>query len=246
MHLEWDLPNPLQDNYHLRGTLRGMRRSMGDTTHPKLPITPPLLRSILAHLDMSSPLDANVWGVCLLLFYGLLRKASVLPNTGNKNLDMEKILCRDDVIFHSWGMMVSIRTTKTIQFKERSLSIPFPRHQNSDLCPVQAVVHAFSNVPQPSARSPAFVLPGHPKPSPLTGPMFVNRIRHCLRIANVDSSKFGGHSLRRGGASFLYEAGVPTETIRALGDWRSSAYLKYITISSNTLFTAIKTMQNHL
>ena len=34
-----------------------------------------------------------------------------------------------------------------------------------------------------------------------------------------------GHSFRRGGATFVLEAKVPSELIKAEGDWRSDCYL---------------------
>ena len=182
-------------------------------------------------------------GDCLLLFYSLLRKGSVLPNS--VNMDTSKILCRSDVKFHPWGMMITVRTTKTIQFQERVLSIPIPRHRSSVLCPVQAMVHALTRVTS-RGTSPAFVVPAHQGVLPVSGPMFGRRLQECLQGLPIDSSRISGHSFRRGGASWMYQVGVPTETIRALGDWKSSAYLQYITVSPNKIFSAIKTMQiNH-
>ena len=247
MHLEWGLPNPIQDNYPISSLLRGMRRSLGDHVQPKLPITPEILRLLLKQLDLSCPLDANVWSICLLLFYGLLRKASVLPNTTH-NLDPNKILCREDVKFHQWGIMVTIRTTKTIQFQERSLIIPIPRHQGSSLCPVNAMVRAFASGPPTRAaiKSPAFRIPGAHGPIPITGPIFVNRLRQCLRQSSLDINKYSGHSFRRGGATWMYKVGIPTETIRAVGDWRSTSYLQYITVSPQSWYQAIRTMQNNI
>jgi hypothetical protein len=78
MHLEWNLPNPLSNNYHVQSVLRGIRRDIGDRSKQKLPITPDILLKMLPHLDISQSPDANIWAVCLMLFYGMLRKASVL------------------------------------------------------------------------------------------------------------------------------------------------------------------------
>jgi hypothetical protein len=59
----------------------------------KKPITPELLCKILASLDMSVSLDAIMWAVCLTMFYGLLRKSNVLPDT----LDPRKHLKPGDI-----------------------------------------------------------------------------------------------------------------------------------------------------
>ena len=138
-----------------------MRRSLGDTTHPKLPITPTLLRHIRSTLVFTNPLDANVWAICLLLFFGLLRKASVLPQSASLSYSV-CVLHRRDVIFFKWGVMVTIRSTKTIQYRERALRIPLPRQPGHPLCPVTALVRALSSTPAPPPGSLAFLLPGHP------------------------------------------------------------------------------------
>ena len=145
MHVEWGLGNPLENNFIVSSLLKGIRRSLGDTSRQKKTITPQILRAILLHLDLSNPLDANFWALCLLLFHTLLRKGSVLPNS-HKFTDTTKYLCRSDINFHNWGMMVHVSNTKTIQFQERKLSIPLPRNNGSVLCPVQATFHAFSFV----------------------------------------------------------------------------------------------------
>ena len=39
------------------------------------------------------------------------------------------------------------------------------------------------------------------------------------------------HSFRRGGATFAFRAGAPSEFIKAQGDWMSDAFLVYLVIS---------------
>ena len=39
---------------------------------------------------------------------------------------------------------------------------------------------------------------------------------------------YASHSLRRSGATHLFLNGVPVETIRIIGDWRSDAIYKYL------------------
>ena len=238
-HLEWDLPNPLQD-FNLQLVLRGTRRTLGDTVCQKSPITPLHLHKIFHSLDMSNPLDINVWAIALILFFGLLRKGSVLPKS-SKHSEWPNILLREDVSFHSWGMMLKIRTTKTIQFKQRQLQIPMPK-QSGYMCPCQAIFRAMKLVSHSPMQSPVFLIPYPRKPIPVTGPMFVKCIRACFSDKETQTH-ISGHSFRRGGATLAYALGIPAETIRALGDWRSSAYLTYLDIDHPKLFCAIAKMQ---
>jgi len=39
---------------------------------------------------------------------------------------------------------------------------------------------------------------------------------------------YNTHSLRRSGASHLLASGVPLETIKVLGDWKSDCIFKYL------------------
>lgn len=242
MHREWNLPNPLTDDYHLSSVLRGVRRSIGDHCAQKLPITPDVMLQILTHLDMSSPFDVNVWAICLVLFHALLRKASVLPARATTGQDTN-VLARADVTFTPMGMCLLIKHTKTIQFGERSLTIPIPRLRNNVLCPVQAVFKAFHMVPDIPRTAPAFCVSKASSFSPITGQQFDARLKACLLLTGRDPRRFSAHSFRRAGATCMYQAGLPAETIRAVGDWRSSCYLKYLTIDNSTIYDAIATMQ---
>lgn len=243
LHREWELPNPLTDNFQLDCVLRGIKRGLGDTPSRKLPITPALLLQFLGKLDLRSPTDSAVWAAALLLFFGLLRRNNALcsPST----FDPEGSLRRQDISVHEWGMLVRIRRTKTIQNKERCLMIPLPRMPSHRLCPVQAIFHAFSLTPGAPSDGPAFVLPCAAGFRPLSPAAFVSRIRSLVSLCGEDSTRYAGHSFRRGGASWAYSSGVPVDTIRILGDWRSQAYTAYISPNLSCVRDSIKQMITH-
>ena len=58
-------------------------------------------------------------------------------------------------------------------------------------------------------------------------------LRYCLRSIGLDPFEYGGHSFRCGGASLAYQAGLPVEAIKLLGDWKSDAVLLYLTVPLN-------------
>lgn len=242
LHLEWGLPNPLQNNFWLNTTLRGIRRVHGDVTVHKLPLTPDILSRIYQLLDMRNPMHTCVWAAALLMFFGLLRRSNVLPSVVKPNLS-GKHLQRKDVLFHSWGIMLVFRHTKTIQFQERSLHIPLPRKPGSIFCPVQATFLALENNTSLPMTAPVFVLPGG---DALTASVFVKQIQSCLQKLGLPAHQYGGHSLRRGGASWAYRVGVDVETIRQLGDWKSLAYTNYIHANKDVLFNTLKQMQSNI
>ena len=66
----------------------------------------------------------------------------------------------------------------------------------------------------------------------MTKTIFVEQFRRLLVSAGVpDPHAFTGHSFRRGGASWAFQAGVPGELIQVCGDWASDAYKKYLEFS---------------
>ena len=226
MHLESDLNSPIQDNWLLDSTLRGIKREHGIPPNQKLPITPGILQIIRGQLEPSSPYDQAFWAACVVAFFGFLRKSSLVPQSSSKVLT--EVLSRQDISFTKDGVNLSIHKTKTIQFGDRILMIPLPKIYGSPLCPVSALqkLMAFENVP---SSAPLF---SYPTPSGfafVTHAKFVNSLRKSLSKGGLDPSKYSGHSFRRGGASFAFACGIPSEIIKLQGDWKSSAYQRYIT-----------------
>ena len=140
-----------------------------------------------------------------------------------------------DFQFHSWGILLTMRWSKTIQFCERVVCIPLPQIPGSSLCPVQAVTQAFRFTVQADSDSQAFTWLDQSslKIRVLTHRAFNSKLRETLRSAGITAAAYAGHSFRRGGASFAYQSVVPLQLIKVLGDWRSSAVLLYLTIPLN-------------
>lgn len=241
LHQEWDLPNPLENNFRLSCVLTGIRRALGDKVTRKAPITPEMLLGILSHLDLKSPLHANVWAAALTMFFAMLRRSNVLPNSST-GFKPSIHLRRRDITFQSDCVLIKIRWSKTIQFQQRELNIPLPRIRDNPLCPVQAVFHAFRTCPLAGANGPAFVCSTDPNAPPLIVSVFLNIIKSSLDKCNVDSKLFSGHSFRRGGASWAFQCGLPIDTIRQIGDWQSNSYTKYIFESPESLKRAMATL----
>ncbi len=65
-----------------------------------------------------------MWAVCLVLFFGFLCKGSVLP-ASHASFRPTHFPCRNDVIFANQGATIQIRHTKTIQYRQRVLSVPY-------------------------------------------------------------------------------------------------------------------------
>ena len=210
----------------------GIKRAIGTPPQQKLPITPSLLLHLHGTLNFTNSFDSSFRAICLVAFYGLFCKSHLLPMSAQK-FDPSKQLTKCDFKFFSWGTLVTIRWSKTIQFRERVVEIPLPCITGSKLCPTRAVLHAFQFSTSPVAHSQAFAWVDTPlstKPRIFTYNMFLSKLRDHLLSMGINPQSYAGHSFRRGGASFAYQSGVPLELIKALGDWRSDMILIYLTM----------------
>ena len=85
----------------------GIKRLKGLTVLQKKSITPQILLAFKSHLNLDNPLHATFWEVCLVTFFGLLRKAN-LQCKGFTQFDPSKHLRRGDILFFTdWNSAVS-------------------------------------------------------------------------------------------------------------------------------------------
>ncbi len=91
------------------------------------------------------------------------------------------------------------------------------------LCPVSALL-AYLAV-RPATPGPLFLLQSG---IPLSRDALVASLCVALSSAGLDVSRFNGHSFRIGAATTAAHVGLPDSTIRAMGRWKSSAFMRYI------------------
>lgn len=243
IHAEWNLPNPIKDDFNIKYTMQGIKRHLGDKVIRKRPVTLEVLGNIRSHLDLTTSLDATVWAACLTLFYGLLRRSNVLCISGQK-FNPEKHLERRDVEFFPWGVLLRIRWSKVIQYQTKTIDIPLPSMEQSVMCPVKAIFHSFKLSSRAEATGPAFMFLDRSGIKPLTSELFLVRIRDCLIQSGVNPSDYATHSFRRGGASFCYAIGLSPDAIKIAGNWASNCYQRYLDNETKTRFNIIRTMQS--
>ena len=58
-------------------------------------------------------------------------------------------------------------------------------------------------------------------------------------MLNLYTKVYSPHSFRRGGVTFVFQAGAHLLSIKCLGDWSSDAYLIYLTLSNEDKITAM-------
>ena len=154
LHLDCGFPNPLKDNWSLSTVLRGVKREHNKPPNQMMPITPDILRSIHTYLDLSQNINKAFWAACVCSFFTFFRKCTLFPVNSSHNCDTE--LCRKDAKFNDHHVVITVKHTKTIQFKERLLQVPVPCISKSVLCPVAALRQLFISSPRIPPRAPLF------------------------------------------------------------------------------------------
>ena len=131
-----------------------------------------------------------------------------------------KFIARGDV--HDLGLScfkITIRYSKTIQFGQRLLVLPFVACKDIRLCPVRALLtHLGSDSLSPTRPLFNFRLNG--SEVTLTHAMFVKRLRSGLINTRFNPNELSCHSFRRGGASLAFECGLSPVQIKLRGTGR--------------------------
>ena len=208
-------------SHKIKKCMTGIRRIKGDGTKQAAPLLPAGLLRLFAMLQPTLGHTA-VRAAMLLSFRGLLRKAHVTLS--------DAAFARRDVSFQPWGLLISVRKSKTIQFKEKVHKIPVAKVANRDLCAYYWVRRHFLECPAPPDAQ-AFRVPRTGHSVPLTYNFYLSVIKHLCEAAGLDQSQFSTHSLRRGGATFLRLCGASIEVIKERGDWKSDAVYAYLQAS---------------
>lgn len=132
------------------------------------------------------------------------------------SFDPRKQPTRADFKIFPWGVLITSRWSKTIQFRERVVEIPLSRIPRSPSCPKAAIVNALRFTASGLAGALWSVERQLVQVFPYGS--FVSLLHNHFASLGFDPKPFAGHPFRSGGASFAYQPGVPFELIEALGD----------------------------
>ena len=227
LHRFHDLSCDCFASYEVKLVLQFARKKLGIATQVKLPISPDILSTLRRHMDLQIPEMAALWSAFLIVFFAFLRKSNLVPNS-SVAFDPDMHLSRRSIFRTDFGLLINIAKSKTVQCKERLIQIPITAMLGSILDPVGAFEHLCTLVPAPPS-APAFCFPSVDAGlSTLTHASLTTGLRRVLRAAGFDPSRFAGHSFCRGGCTWAFTANVPSELLKAHGDWHSSAYLSYL------------------
>ena len=243
LHLEKGYDNPLQ-SYYVTSLLQGIKREHAAPPAQKLPITPKILLAMYHVLDLSIPACITFWAAALIAFYSFFRKSTLLPKLGA--FSPESDLCIGDLQKSPKGYLLTVKHTKTIQFRQKLLQIPLPLIPGSPLCPSRALTALLRQLAPFPPKTPLFSYPVRDTYRSLHHQSFSIALKSALNKAGYQASKYSGHSFRRGGASFAFSCGIPADLIKIQGDWSSDAYLRYLSSPVSQRQKLLDSVSSHI
>lgn len=245
LHNAWGESCAVGKSYHLYRVLLGIKREKGAMSSSKLHVTPEILKDIYRTLDFTAPNDLAFWCACVVAFLTFFRKSNLCVESERK-FNPDRDLCKADISVEEDTVKVTVRWSKTIQFKERVLEIPLHRARGT-IFDVGAVWMAYAKRDTGKEGDTAFgIVNTRGWRSPMTHSWFGKRLKQALNETGRDSSRYSGHSFRSGGATFAFEQGLPAEVVKMQGDWVSDAYLRYVRIEWGTKLKAARVMAEGL
>ena len=230
LHIEQGFSDPLVDCLRLQRVLRGIKRTQGDSSSLRLPITDDIMMVIFRALDLTHPDHCMFWAACNLAYFGFLRSAEfTVPNLASYVPAIHLGVADVAVDSHSSPscLRLRIKASKTDPFR-KGCFVHIGKGQDP-LCAICSVL-AYLTL-RGDASGPLFLFRDG---RPLSRALLTSWLRGILSAAGIQGN-FSSHSFRIGAATVAARNGIPDYQIQALGRWTSSAYLSYIRTPAESL-----------
>ena len=210
--------------------LKGYNK-LGYRLDARFPITLPVLQKLIessATLSISEFQCCQFRVMCTTAFFAFLRIGEMTYNSAKDASNLILQVQHVSKLVYSSSYIVALKITFgkfNNSYNQRPFTI-FLHRQNS-CCPVQFLLEYLAR--RGNRPGPLFLNPDN---NPVSRKFFADLMSLSLKAFGLDSTRYKGHSFRISAASFAAERGMSDAQIRALGRWKSNAFLKYIRIPS--------------
>ena len=245
-YLSLGLANPLAGNFRVKQIIKAQQRARPSGTNRKMPITFDMLKVLVACSDINNPFHVACICASLVAFFAFLRKSNVSVKLNDvwQAHSLSRLDVRLD--YPRQLLWVTLHMTKTRGHTVvKPLRIPIPSIPGHPLDPVQWWIRHLFLSPMSPGEHPVAVhafayarAPSNVQGLPLT-PLSHSAFRAFLRqklsqgIPGLQVSKYSHQSFRRGGATFAFSCNLPSVFIKAMGDWLSDSYMRYIELDDS-------------
>ncbi len=202
---------PLPRFQYYKEVRSGLAKLFGQVDKPSPAPTLDLvdIQLLRRSLDLRLYEDALFWCVVTIALQGLLRAGEFVAGR----------LRWSDITQHTWGLQLTIPFSKSCP---QPVDIALVERRDW-FCPVLAVSHLLSFGSQHlTATTPLYAK---------SYEVFNKELKWRCKRAGITKA-VTTHSLRRSGATLLFDAGVPEMAIMAHGRWLSSAWRRYVEFGS--------------
>lgn len=216
----------LRESPNLIHILRAIKFELAHPIKQAEPVTPELLRELYDFIDLSSLRDIVCFTALLLGFYMFLRKSNLVPDT-LQGFNPSEQLIRSDIRIGNGLVLVEIKWSKTLQYREKILLLPLIPASDKRICPVFWLQLMLGKI-QASPADPLLAVPGPAGLQPVTYAQLGERLKQLVAATGRPAERYTLHGLRRGGTCHALESGLVGEDLKIMGDWASDAYMTYI------------------
>lgn len=226
------------DMTRLRAMLKGLRRSMGQSERkPRYGVRPQQLKQAFDAVLGSGSRDAANWRAALSVGLCALMRGGELGTQDGEAWSPALHLSRADVtFFRRDGVLyarIMMRPLKSERKRTSKSTEVILASGGSLIDPVRELWELFKLDPVPKeqrATAPLFRANGR---HITTGDVRVV-VKHLMAAVGENPARFGAHSLRIGGATAAWTAGVPPQTIRLMGRWATDCYDVYLRMTQES------------
>ena len=222
----------------LARVLRGITRMHTRARKTRLPITPAILKRILAVMRGACPslsdYDVMAYKAAFTTaLYGLLRVSEFAAPSTTTYEEGRTARAVDVVVHPDAGaeyFVYTVRASKADVFRVGASMRIFATGAAD--CPFKAMTGWLNTRRATDRAEPLFTLENG---TYMTRDRVTTVLRSCLLSLGIDPSKFGTQSFRGGGCVAASAAGYDAAFIQLLGRWKSDSFLMYMTLSKDMM-----------
>lgn len=232
LHTDAGLPTDSTVSPTIQRIFRGIKRIVGESRKPKLPITLSILQQLAAVSGLQSDIENATFDAAMKLAWsGFLRCGEFTVANGTKFNPLIH-LSRSSVQFipsieNPTHIRLSLPASKTDPFRCGVTILIARAPANSTTCPVEALRRVWLMRPDAGPQEPLFT---DATGAALSRASFIKVLKQRIAAIGLDESLYSGHSFRRGAATSAASVGYTDYEIQLLGRWRSDAYKLYIDV----------------